>query len=338
MSVRARVIVEGAFAGLHRNPHAGVVDRVLGAQGVRARRRHPPHRLEGGRPRRPLLPQAVRGRDGDAHVPAARLVGVDGLRAQAGRPSWRTPAIWRRRWPICWRSRGTRPACWCSTPRRGSTCRPAPAAGTCAMCWWRWTPSPGGAHRAGARAGLRRRAGRSQEPGRALLGSAGRAGRARRPAAAAALARPRRGAVPNPRPRRGRAAVRRGDRLRGDGARRRPPAAGRPARSGGLVQARVGGAARTLAAHLHRGARGVPVRDDRPSAGRRPAGVSVRAAAGAGSSDAFSRTVAAAGPAGRRLAGDDPPHRPAARPTGSVRGDGAVDARRSRGRRPPQAA
>ena len=75
--------------------------------------------------------------------------------------------------------------------------------------------------------------------------------------------------------------VRRRHRLRGDGAGRRAAAAGRPARSGGVVRTRVGGAARALAPELPGGAGRVPVRDDGGAAGRGAARVPVRAAAGA---------------------------------------------------------
>ena len=109
MSVRARVIVEGAFAGLHANPHAGIVDRVRRAQGIRARRRHPPHRLEGGGAGRPLLHQAVRGRDRDAHVSSRRRLRLDGLRAQAAEQAGLRQLPRGRARLTCWRSRAIRP-------------------------------------------------------------------------------------------------------------------------------------------------------------------------------------------------------------------------------------
>ena len=49
LPIKARVIVEGALSGMHRAIGARRVGRVRRAQGVLARRRAPPRRLEGVR-------------------------------------------------------------------------------------------------------------------------------------------------------------------------------------------------------------------------------------------------------------------------------------------------
>ena len=74
----------GRLRGHAPQPARRHLDGVHRAQGVRPRRRDPPHRLEGGRPGRPLLRQALRGRDRDAHLPGGRRLGLDGLRAAGG--------------------------------------------------------------------------------------------------------------------------------------------------------------------------------------------------------------------------------------------------------------
>ena len=105
LTVRARVVVEGAFAGLHHNPHAGSSIefaehkeyapgddiRHIDWKAVARVDRYYIKRFEDETEMRTYL--------------LRRCVGVDGLPAQRACPSWTTPATWRRRWRTCWRSR-----------------------------------------------------------------------------------------------------------------------------------------------------------------------------------------------------------------------------------------
>ena len=68
LDLRARQVVEGFISGMHKSPFFGQSRRVRPAPRVRPRRRHPPHRLEGLVQDRPLLHQAVRGRDQPARA------------------------------------------------------------------------------------------------------------------------------------------------------------------------------------------------------------------------------------------------------------------------------
>ena len=62
LKLRVRAITEGVLTGLHKSPHHGPVGGVRRAQGVRARRRAPPHRLEGLRQVRQVLREAASSR------------------------------------------------------------------------------------------------------------------------------------------------------------------------------------------------------------------------------------------------------------------------------------
>ena len=152
MSVRARVIVEGAFAGMHQNPHAGAsiefAEHKEYAPGDEIRHidwkavgrvdRYYVKRFEDETEMRTFLlvdssASMGYGRKGRHQ---ARLRELPGGGAR----------------PTCWRSRATRPGCCCSTRRRASTCRRARAAGTSATCWSRSRrPTRRGAPSRGAR-------------------------------------------------------------------------------------------------------------------------------------------------------------------------------------------
>ncbi len=83
LDLRARQVVEGFISGMHRSPFFGHSRRVRAAPRVHPRRRHPPPRLEGLVQDRPLLHQAVRGRDQPALHPGRRRQRVDALRPRA---------------------------------------------------------------------------------------------------------------------------------------------------------------------------------------------------------------------------------------------------------------
>ena len=202
---------------------------------------------------------------------------------------------------------------------------------------------PGGPHRAGA--GARARSARSPtaQPGRAVHRPARRAGAAwpRSPAPGARRAATTWCCSTSSIPTRSSCPFDDAHRLRGHGAGRRAPAAGRPARSGGVVQARIGGAARPLAPDLPGGARRVPVRDDGRAAGRGAARRSCSRAsgrAGRTTGDAFPRAGVAPRPDRGGAAVAHPPHRAAAGAAGAVRGDGAPAAGGARGVGAPAAA
>ena len=80
LQLRARVVVEGFLSGLHRSPYHGFSVEFTEYRAVLARRRPAVSRLEALRPLRPLLHQAVRGRDEPALLPARRSQPLDGLR------------------------------------------------------------------------------------------------------------------------------------------------------------------------------------------------------------------------------------------------------------------
>ena len=77
----------GRVLGHAPQPARRHLDGVHRAQGVLPGRRDPPHRLEGGRAGRPLLRQALRGRDRDAHVPGRRRLGARWATGAGASPS-----------------------------------------------------------------------------------------------------------------------------------------------------------------------------------------------------------------------------------------------------------
>ena len=145
MSVRARVIVEGAFAGLHHNPHAGTSIefaehkeyapgddiRHIDWKAVGRIDRYYLKRFEDETEMRTFLLLDASASMGYGRKGPTKLAYATYLAAALA---------------TCWRSRAIRRGCCCSTTRRASTCRRARAAGTSAICCSRSTPStrPGG--------------------------------------------------------------------------------------------------------------------------------------------------------------------------------------------------
>ena len=89
----------GLPVGHAQEPVSRLLRRVRPAPRIRARRRHQAHRLEGLRPHRTLLPQAVRGGNqprpaGSCSTPASRCTTAPARSASTTMPAWRRP-----RWP-----------------------------------------------------------------------------------------------------------------------------------------------------------------------------------------------------------------------------------------------
>ena len=80
LDLQARLVVEGYVAGHASQPVPRLLRRVRRAPRIRARRRHPPRRLESLVEDRQALPQAVRGGDQPAPLPAAGYQRIDGVR------------------------------------------------------------------------------------------------------------------------------------------------------------------------------------------------------------------------------------------------------------------
>ena len=209
LQLRARVVVEGFIKGIHRSPIT-VLGRVQRIPPVHPGRRPALSRLAALRPLRPLLRQAVRGRDQPPLLPRAGHQPVDGLSARARTTRASTPAPRRPRSPTSSPSSATRSACSPSRTGSPTTCPRGTARATSAGSWRCSTASRQGARdrpRGAARADRRDRP--EAGPDRPDLRPA-RAGRGPpHQAGLPAVPGPRGDRPARPRPGRGRVHVRR---------------------------------------------------------------------------------------------------------------------------------
>jgi hypothetical protein len=115
MALRARVIVEGAYAGMHHNPHAGTSIEFAEHKEYAAGRRPAAHGLEGRGARRALLHQALRGTRPRCAPSCSSTPRLDGLQARAASRSSSMRATSRPRSATCSASRAIRRASSSST-------------------------------------------------------------------------------------------------------------------------------------------------------------------------------------------------------------------------------